>query len=85
MKVVVVGAGTAGLLATKMLRSRGFEVVTLEKDSRPGGRIAGATRDGYLMDLGAQFFTRYYDTTFEVCEDAGLGGELIDYHLRSAA
>ena len=85
MKVVVVGAGTAGLLATKMLRSRGFEVVTLEKDSRPGGRIAGATRDGYLMDLGAQFFTRYYDTTFEVCENAGLGGELIDYHLRSAA
>lgn len=85
MKVVVVGAGTAGLLATRVLRSRGFDVVALEKGAEPGGRIAGVERDGYLMDLGAQFFTRYYDTTFDVCRDVGLAGELVDYHLRSAA
>jgi oxygen-dependent protoporphyrinogen oxidase len=83
MKVIVVGAGTAGLVVTRSLRKRGYEVVTLEKEAAPGGRIAGAERQGYLLDLGAQFFTRYYDTTFEVCRDAGLGGELVDYHLRS--
>jgi len=85
VKVIVVGAGTAGLVATRELQKRGFEVVTLEKDSAAGGRISGAERDGYLMDLGAQFFTRYYDTTFDVCRDVGLALELVDYHLRSAA
>ena len=85
MKVIVVGAGTAGLAATRFLRDRGVEVVALEKEEAPGGRIAGATRDGYVLDLGAQFFTRYYDTTFNVIREVGLGDELIDYHLRAAA
>ncbi|HEY5494100.1 MAG TPA: FAD-dependent oxidoreductase [Candidatus Anoxymicrobiaceae bacterium] len=85
MKVIVVGAGTAGLLVTRELIARGYDVVTLEKSATPGGRISGAERDGYIMDLGAQFFTNYYDTTFKVCRDAGLESELVDYHLRSAA
>ncbi len=85
MKVIVVGAGTAGLVATKALRERGFEVITLEKADSAGGRIAGAERDGYIMDLGAQFFTRYYTTTFDVCRGTGLGGELVGYNLRAAA
>lgn len=85
MKVIVVGAGTAGLAATRFLRDRGVEVVALEKEEAPGGRIAGGTRDGYVLDLGAQFFTRYYDTTFNVIREVGLGDELIDYHLRAAA
>ena len=85
MKVIVVGAGTAGLLVTRELRARGFDVLTLEKDPTPGGRISGAERDGYVMDLGAQFFTNYYYATFKVCRDVGLAGELVDYHLRAAA
>jgi len=85
LKVIVVGAGTAGLVATRELLARGFDVVTLEKSSAPGGRISGTERDGYILDLGAQFFTRYYDTTFKVCRDAGLAAELVDYHLRAAA
>ena len=47
MKVIVVGAGTAGLLVTRELIARGYEVVTLEKNSTPGGRISGAERDSY--------------------------------------
>lgn len=85
MKVMVVGAGSAGLAAAGALCRAGFEVTVLEKESAPGGRIAGVERQGYLLDLGAQFFTRYYETTFEVCRAAGLGGEMIDYHLRSLA
>jgi len=37
MKVIVVGAGTAGLLVTRELRARGFDVLTLEKDPTPAG------------------------------------------------
>ena len=85
MKVIVVGAGAAGLAATRVLRARGADVVTLEKADAPGGRIAGAEREGYLLDLGAQFFTKYYNTTFDVCRAVGLADDLVDYRMRSAA
>ncbi len=85
MKVIVVGSGAAGLVAARSLHGAGFDVTVLEKEGVPGGRTAGAEREGFLLDLGAQFFTRYYDTTFEVCREAGLGGEMLDYHLRSLA
>jgi protoporphyrinogen/coproporphyrinogen III oxidase len=85
MKVIVVGAGTAGLAATHSMLARGLEVTTLEKETRPGGRISGAERDGFVMDLGAQFFTNYYEKTFEICGAVGLTDELVDYRLRSAA
>jgi predicted NAD/FAD-dependent oxidoreductase len=85
MKVIVVGAGTAGLVATPALRNQGVEAVALEKADAPGGRISSSSSEGYILDLGAQFFTRYYETTFEVCRDVGLGGQLVDYHFRAAA
>jgi protoporphyrinogen/coproporphyrinogen III oxidase len=85
MKVIVVGAGTAGLAATHALRGRGFDVTTLEKEGHAGGRISGARKDGFTMDLGAQFFTNYYEKTFDICRAVGLGDELVDYRLRSAA
>ncbi|CAN0927357.1 Lysine-specific histone demethylase 1 homolog 1 [Linum grandiflorum] len=37
--VVIVGAGFAGLVAARQLRSMGFKVVILEGRSRPGGRV----------------------------------------------
>jgi oxygen-dependent protoporphyrinogen oxidase len=85
MKVIVAGAGAAGLVATHALRKHGLEVVTLEKSEAPGGRIASSRRPGYILDLGAQFFTRYYETTFDVCRQVGLAEDLVDYHLRAAA
>jgi oxygen-dependent protoporphyrinogen oxidase len=85
MKVIVVGAGTAGLVATHALRNHGLGVVALEKSEAPGGRITSSERPGYILDLGAQFFTRYYETTFDICRQVGLGDDLIDYHLRAAA
>ena len=38
MRVIVVGAGIAGLGAAYKLREEGHEVVLLEKDTEPGGR-----------------------------------------------
>ncbi len=38
-RVIVIGAGCAGLACARELRERGFEVVVLEARNRPGGRL----------------------------------------------
>jgi len=58
MRVVVIGAGMAGLTAARDLMEGGHQVTVLDKGRRAGGRMA--TRvfdDGTRADSGAQFFT----------------------------
>ena len=38
-KIVIIGAGIAGLAAAQMLAERGFAVTVLEKEARPGGQV----------------------------------------------
>jgi hypothetical protein len=55
-KVVVVGAGIAGLVAADRLQSAGsFEVVVLEGSDRVGGRVHTSTFRGKRVELGAQW------------------------------
>ena len=84
MKVIVVGAGTSGLAAVHTLRKRGADVVALESKDTAGGRIIGARRDGYTMDLGAQFFFKFYDTTFGLCRELGLGDDIAPFPFKIA-
>ncbi len=55
--VLVVGAGLAGLVAARALRSTGADVVLLDKGVGPGGRLATRRIGGATLDHGAQFFT----------------------------
>ncbi|WP_022923526.1 NADH:flavin oxidoreductase [Serinicoccus marinus] len=50
-KVVVVGAGPAGLEAGRVLGERGHDVVVLEADDLPGGQVKLASRPGRRRDL----------------------------------
>ncbi|MGH3146821.1 MAG: flavin monoamine oxidase family protein [Rubrobacter sp.] len=52
-RVVVVGAGLAGLAAANALRTSGVEVVVLEARDRIGGRAHTASLGGVPVDLGA--------------------------------
>lgn len=52
-RVVVVGAGIAGLTAARLLVADDVEVVVLEARDRIGGRIHTADLAGGLVDLGA--------------------------------
>ncbi|MBN2840882.1 MAG: FAD-dependent oxidoreductase, partial [Coriobacteriia bacterium] len=54
MKVVVIGAGIAGLSAAQRLKAAGAEVVVLEARDRVGGRVhSGVNSAGTTIDNGA--------------------------------
>src|SRR5215203_3212712 len=60
MKVIVVGAGLAGLTCAKVLAERGTEVVVFEVSDGVGGRVRTDEKDGFLLDRGFQvYFTAY--------------------------
>ena len=54
-RVVVVGAGFAGLSAARALVDRGYDVTVLEARSRAGGRAYTTHELGPAVDLGAQW------------------------------
>lgn len=57
MRVVVVGAGLAGLSAARELAAAGHAVTVFDKGRSPGGRLATRRIGFATLDHGAQFFT----------------------------
>ena len=56
-RVVVVGAGLAGLATALRLRGAGREVTVVERAAGPGGRAGRVERGGYALDTGPSVFT----------------------------
>ncbi|MGR6963596.1 phytoene desaturase family protein [Geodermatophilus sp. URMC 61] len=56
-RVVVVGAGLAGLSAALRLRGAGREVTVVERAAGPGGRAGRVEERGYALDTGPSVFT----------------------------
>jgi len=71
-KVVVVGAGLAGMAAAHALRKRGCDVAVLEAAPYPGGRILGRKMDGFRIDMGANLFFETYGAVRELAEELGV-------------
>jgi phytoene dehydrogenase-like protein len=60
MKVVIVGAGLAGLVCGKELLRRGIDVTIVEATDGVGGRVRTDVVGGYRLDRGFQvLFTAY--------------------------
>src|SRR5437764_13376078 len=58
MDAIVIGSGPNGLTAAATLARRGWKVLVLEAQGRPGGACYSAelTLPGYVHDVGAAFF-----------------------------
>ena len=56
-RVVVVGAGLAGLSAALRLRSAGREVTVVDRGTGPGGRAGRVEHSGYSLDTGPSVLT----------------------------
>lgn len=54
-RVIVIGAGMAGLVAARLLHDAGFAVTVLEARSRLGGRVWTDQRLGVPVDLGGSW------------------------------
>ncbi len=72
-KVIVIGAGFAGLAAAASMAQAGYEVTLLEKNEVAGGRARVFSADGFTFDMGPswywmpdvfeQFFQKFGKTT----------------------
>ncbi|MEN6467194.1 MAG: FAD-dependent oxidoreductase, partial [Syntrophaceae bacterium] len=76
-RVVVVGAGCAGLMATYVLKKNGVEVITLESTAAAGGRCRNITRNGYNISLGAGMTEPQWLTTYNLCKELGITDEMV--------
>lgn len=59
-KVIVIGAGLAGLSAAITLENEGISVTVLESSDRPGGRMTSDVIDGFICDRGFQLINANY-------------------------
>lgn len=71
-KVVVVGAGMAGLGAAYTLRKHGMAVTVFEASPNIGGRVAGKQIDGFHLDVGANVFLESYGTIRQLASELGV-------------
>ncbi len=85
MRVLVIGAGIAGLSAAHRLHQSGFRVIVLEAGSRVGGRMSSEKVDGYIIDRGAQFLSGSYTAVLPLIEETGLKERLREIHASASA
>ncbi len=66
-KVVVIGAGFAGIAAATSLADMGFDVTVLEKNDIPGGRARYFKAEGFTFDMGPSWYWMpdVFDNYFE--------------------
>lgn len=72
-KVVIVGAGWAGLGAADHLSQQGYDVTLLEAGDSPGGLVAGwQTPGGRAVEAGIHGFWYPYRNIFSLCDRLNL-------------
>jgi monoamine oxidase len=71
-RVIVVGAGFAGLAAAHRLAAAGIAVTVLERSGRVGGRVRSDRLGSSQIEMGAEFVTSGYTVLPELVSQLGL-------------
>jgi oxygen-dependent protoporphyrinogen oxidase len=77
-RVIVVGAGLAGLAVAARLLAAGRDVSLLESAARPGGQIHTWREPGLLVELGAEGFVARSQAVPALCALLGIEAALVD-------
>jgi protoporphyrinogen/coproporphyrinogen III oxidase len=77
MKIIIIGAGISGLAAAYTLQKYGRDTLVLEEKNTPGGRTKGNRKNGFVVDHGAQFFMKCYNTTLSLIHELGIEDEIV--------
>jgi oxygen-dependent protoporphyrinogen oxidase len=77
--VIFIGAGISGLTAAYRLQQRlpDATITVLEQNPRTGGTIRTEQHDGFRLEAGPNGFLDSKPSTRELCQDLGLGDQLI--------
>src|SRR4051812_15359998 len=73
-RIVVVGAGLAGLVATYRLQQAGYQPQLFEASGRAGGRcwsIHGAFGDGLVAEHGGELIDNYHTAMKQLVQELG--------------
>ncbi|WP_152605697.1 FAD-dependent oxidoreductase, partial [Cellulomonas carbonis] len=76
-RVVVVGAGVAGLVAARDLAAGGRDVTVLEASPGAGGCVAPLTVDGLRVDAGAESFATRSPAVTDLLTELGLADDVV--------
>jgi monoamine oxidase len=74
-RVLVLGAGLAGLAAAYELKKAGYAVTVLEARARPGGRVLtyrDPFADGLYAEMGAEYVDASDEHDYRFCKELGL-------------
>ncbi len=77
-RIVVVGAGIAGLTAGHYLKQLGCRPIILEKSDRVGGRMSTDFSNGFTIDYGTQFITEKFTLVTDLIGRFGLNRKFIE-------
>ena len=72
-KVMIIGAGIAGVTAAYYLTKAGISVKVLEESGRVSGRMTTDAVNGCLVDCGAQFLSSEYHLLPSLAAEVGGG------------
>lgn len=76
-KVIIIGAGCAGLSAAYTLHKQGVEALVYEASPFAGGRCRTVYEDGFEFFVGAGSTEPQWSTTFQYLEELGLLDRLL--------
>jgi oxygen-dependent protoporphyrinogen oxidase len=78
-RALIVGGGISGLALAYRLEQRcpDAEVLVLEEQPRPGGKVDTLDRDGFRVEAGPNGFLDNKPATLALCRDLGLAGRLV--------